>query len=102
MSALDSVEPVPGVEPAKRDIANDPRAAAIALAKTGALLGPTDLGAIFGLTYSGFYKNAKRGLYDVFKVNPPLSQRCYSGVLVTRYLQGEPLYVPTFGRRKRA
>lgn len=75
---------------------------AIALAATGAPLGPTEMAAIFGLGYSGFHKNEKRGLYDVFKVNPALGPRCYSGVLVHRYLSGEPLYIPTFGKRRRA
>ena len=100
--SLDAVQALAELAKQDGDVTNDQREAAIALARSGALLNHVELGAIFGLTYSGFYKNAKRGLYDVFKVNPPLGQRCYSGVLVTRYLQGEPLYVPTFGRRKRA
>jgi len=75
---------------------------AIRHAATGAPLGPAEMAAIFNLTYSGFHKNAARGLYDVFKVNPPLGPKQYSGILITRWLAGEPLYVPTFGRKRKA
>lgn len=67
-----------------------------------ALIGAAVLAAVFGIGVSQVHKNAKRGLYDAFKVTPALGPKCYSGILLARYLKGEPLYVPTFGRRKRA
>ena len=80
------------------------RAAAVQLARTGALLGPTEMGLIFGVGYSAFYKNQKRGLYDDFKTTPPLGPRCYSGTLVARFLDGEDIArAPrSFGRGSRS
>jgi hypothetical protein len=66
------------------------------------LLSAREFAALLGIGVSAFYKNAKRGLYDDFKVSPVIGPRCYSGVLITRWLAGEPLYVPTFGKRTRA
>ena len=67
------------------------------------LIGADVMAAVFGIGVSAFYKNAKLGKYDVFKVDPPCGPKCYSGILLARYLKGESLYVPTFGaRRKRA
>ena len=65
------------------------------------LIGADVMASVFGIGVSAFYKNAKRGLYDVFKVNPALGPKCYSGILLARYLKGEPLYVPTFGAKRK-
>lgn len=81
-------------DPAPRlfDVENPPR-----------LVGAEIMAQVFNIGLSAFYKNAKRGLYDVFKVKPALGPQCYSGILLARWLKGESLYLPTFGaKRKRA
>ena len=56
--------------------------------------------AALAIGISAFYKNAKRGKYDFLEPRPTMKPKRYSGVLVARYLKGEPVYVPTFGRRR--
>jgi hypothetical protein len=101
MNVLQSVHASAQQADDQRQVSEQLRETAIRVARTGAPLAAVELAAIVGIKPATFYANAKRGLYDVFKVNPPLGHRCYSGVLVCRWLDGEPLYVPTFGRRKR-
>jgi hypothetical protein len=84
---------------------SDPEATrdALARATAGELLGPADLAAIFGLKHSQFGKLLKEGAFDAFKVRPAIGRRCFSGRLVAKYLEGEPIAGPVFGRpRKRA
>jgi hypothetical protein len=81
----------------KRDGATE----ALARAAAGELLTSVDLASIFGLGSSRFHQLAKSGAFDLFKANPPIGLRCYSGVLVHRYVSGEPVYEPTFGRKRR-
>lgn len=64
------------------------------------LLGVRDLGRLFSIGRSQVHKLAKSGAFDVFKVHPAIGPRCYSRVLVARYLLREPLYVPTFGKKR--
>jgi hypothetical protein len=78
----------------------DALATALARAKAGELLGPTELAAILQIKKSRFHVLAKTGAFDHLKVRPAIGPRCYSGVLVTRWLQGEPVYEPTFGRKR--
>lgn len=73
----------------------------LARAKAGELLGPSDVAAIFHLGRSQFCKLNREGKWEQFKVRPAIGARCYSGVLITRYLAGEPLYLPTFDKRQR-
>jgi hypothetical protein len=73
---------------------------ALARAAAGELLGPTELAAIFRIRHSQFHKLERTGAFDQFKVQPAIGPKCYSGVLVQRYLSGEPVYVPTFGRKR--
>jgi len=68
-------------------------------AQTGALLGPTEFAAILQIKKSRFHVLAKAGAFDQFKVRPALGPKCYSGVLITRWLQGETV-APTFGRSR--
>jgi len=75
-------------------------AAAIARAAAGELLGPTDLAAILHLKKSRFHLLAKTGQFDHLKTKPPIGPKCYSGVLVTKWLAGEVVDEPSrfFGR----
>lgn len=67
------------------------------------LVGATVLAEVFAIGVSQVHKNAKRGLYEMFEVKPALGPKRWSGILLAQYLKGRPLYVPTFGaRRKRA
>jgi hypothetical protein len=75
--------------------------AAIARAAAGELLGPTDMAAIWRIHKSRFSVLNRAGMFDAFKVKPAIGPKCFSGVLVHRYLQGEPVYEPTFGRKVR-
>ena len=75
-------------------------AAALARAKAGELLGPADLMAIFHLSTSAYYRHKARGDFNHLLVRgPAVGTHCYSGVLVHRYVSGEAVYEPTFGRR---
>lgn len=68
----------------------------------GPLLNARELARLFGLTEGQFYKRAKLGDFERFKVDPPMGQRCYSKALITRYLNGERIDEPsrTFGRKR--
>ncbi len=73
---------------------------ALARARAGELLTAADVAAIWHLSRDGFSWQNKRGAFDQFKVRPAIGRRIYSGVLVVRYLNGEPLYEPSFGRKR--
>lgn len=79
-----------------------PREAAIRLARSGAPLSVAQFMAILGCSETTFHRRQKRGDFDRFRMKGNLGPyRRYSGVLVTRWLDGEAVYVPTFaGRRK--
>ncbi len=81
-------------------LAPDDAGEALARAQAGALLGPTELAAILQIKKSRFHVLAKTGAFDHLKVRPTIGPKCYSGVLITRWLQGEPVYEPTFGRKR--
>lgn len=78
----------------------DATRAAIAKAAAGELLGPSEVAAIFRIKHSRFHLLNKQHAWDIFKTRPALGPRCYSGVLITRYLAGEPLYEPSFGKKR--
>lgn len=65
-----------------------------------ALLSASELAALLRMGLSGFYKAAKRGSFDFLKVKPQIGPKVYSGTLVSRYLKGEAVYVPTFARKR--
>lgn len=73
---------------------------AIALAATGTLLGPTEMAAIFRIRHSRFHVLDRAGAFDQFKVRPAIGPKCFSGGRVTRYLAGESLLEPVFGRKR--
>ena len=74
----------------------------LARATAGELLGPTDIALVFHIGRSRFHALNKRGEFDHLKVTPAIGPRCFSGVKLTRYLAGQPVYEPTFGRARSA
>ena len=59
--------------------------------------------AIFQLSSSAYYRRKARGEFDHLMVRGhTVGTHCYSGVLVHRYISGEPVYEPTFGRKRGA
>lgn len=74
---------------------------AIVRASKGELLGPMDMAAIFGVGRSRFNLLNQQGAYDFLKVRPAIGPRCFSGAKVHRYLQGELVDEPLFGRKAR-
>jgi len=75
---------------------------AIERAKAGEPLGIGEIGAIFRIKRAQSSKLAKAGAFDAFLLKPAIGNKCYSGVKVYRYLCGDPVYEPTFGRKRRA
>jgi hypothetical protein len=74
---------------------------AIARAARGELLGPMDMRAIWQCGRSQYYAREKRGDFDRFKVKDPIGSWQFSGAKVHRYLQGERVDEPFFGRKIR-
>lgn len=70
----------------------------------GPYLNARELARIFGLTLNAFYKHARAGAYDAFKVTPAIGPRCYSKQIVLRHLAGEDVRRPvgSFGRKRSA
>lgn len=67
----------------------------------GPLLNAREMAALWQITTGQFYKLAQQGAFDVFKVTPTISPRCYSKALVAKYLAGDPVdRARTFGRKK--
>jgi hypothetical protein len=75
------------------------REEALARAARGELLGPMDVAALVGLGPSRFNALNQEGRYDFLKCKPPVGVRCFSGVKVYRYVQGETIDEPIFGRK---
>lgn len=90
-------DPIPPI-----DLSDDTTRAAIDRAQAGELLGGQELAAIFRIKHAQFHKLQKAGRFDAFLVKPAIGNKCYSGVKVYRYLCGDPVYEPTFGRKRRA
>lgn len=76
------------------------RARALRLAEAGLPLCAKEVALLFREGVSQFYKKAKLGVYDVFKLKTYTGPKCYSGVLVSRHFHGLPLYEPSFGRKR--
>lgn len=81
--------------------------AAIAKCQAGELLTAKDMAAIWRLSISRFSHLNTQHAYDAFKVHPAIGPRCFSGVLVCRYLNGEtvtrePVPALLFGRKRGA
>jgi hypothetical protein len=78
----------------------NPQPPAHHLDQCGPLLNAREMARVFGITVSQFYRRERLGQMDRFKVRPVLGPRCYSKTLVQRYLDGDPLDAPVFGRKR--
>ena len=79
---------------------HDEAAEALTRARAGLPLGPTEFMAILRLKKSRYHALAKTGAFDHLKIRPACGPNGYSCVLITRWLQGEPVYEPTFGGKR--
>ena len=84
------------------DLTDDQTRLAIDRAKAGELLSGAELAAIFRIKHAQFHNLVKAGAFDQFLVKPAIGKHCYSGIKVYRYLCGDPVYEPTFGRKRMA
>lgn len=67
--------------------------------KASDLLGPADLLALLPYGKSRFYALQKAGAFDHLKTSPVIGPKCYSRIKVARWLAGERVLAPTFGRK---
>jgi hypothetical protein len=65
-----------------------------------ALNGPQVICRLWQIGKSRFYVLDKEGAFDFLKATPVVGPCCFSGVLIARNLQRQPLYEPTFGRKR--
>lgn len=67
-----------------------------------ALVSAKDLADVWQLSVSQIHRHIKRGDFDFLRPSKGIAigPKCFSGILLARYLKGEPLYEPVFGRRK--
>jgi hypothetical protein len=75
------------------------REAAIALARSGAPMTGQELRLILGIQPSTFFYHQSHGHYDKLLLKFAAGLKKYSGVLVSRWLDGDPVFTPTFGRK---
>ena len=88
-------DPIPPI-----DVENNATRDAIERAHAGELLSGKDLQAIFRIKHAQFHNLVKAGAFDLFLAKPVIGRQCYSGIKVYRYLCGDPVYEPTFGRKR--
>lgn len=101
MSALQAVEPVTNAGHDLSERTNEPRLSVDQALHLPALLSVRELAPLWGVSVSQMHFLNRRCALDAFKVHPAIGPRCFSGVLIGRYLSGEPLVIPTFGRKRR-
>lgn len=71
--------------------------AVLARVEAGELLSAAELAVVMRIKHAQFHKRERAGAFDAFKVFPPIGTKRFSGVLVGRYLRGEPLEARSFG-----
>lgn len=98
--SLQAIDPSAEVDNHVDEVGQQPRLTVADALKLPALCGGKEVAALWGITPSRFHKLNRRGAYNRFKVTPAIGPRCFSGVLLGRYLSGEPLILPTFGRKR--
>lgn len=76
--------------------------AVLARIEAGELVTAAEFALVLRVGHSQFHRLEHAGALEVFKVFPPIGIKRFSGVLIGRYLRGEPLEAPVFGRRRRA
>jgi len=59
------------------------------LATFGPLLNAREMATLWQITSGQFYRLARAGAFDVFKVIPTITPRCYSKALVEKHLIGD-------------
>lgn len=84
----------------QREVQNQPRLTVADALALPALCGPREMAALWGFNASQFSRLNRKGAFDKLKVTIPIGPRCFSGLLIGRYLSGEPLYIPSFGRKR--
>lgn len=67
-----------------------------------ALNGPQTIQRLFGIGRTRFSNLNREGAFDFLKATPAVGPKCFSGVLIARYLSAEPLYVPSFGKQRKS
>lgn len=82
--------------------ATRPHDVAERLATYGPLLNAREMATLWQITVGQFYRLARLGAFDVFKVIPTITPRCYSKALVTKYLVGDAIPRSRLFGRKRA
>jgi hypothetical protein len=82
------------------DLRDDETHVAIDRAQSGEPLSGKELAAIFRVKHAQFHNLAKAGAWDIFLLKPAIGSKRYSGVKVYRHLCGDPVYEPTFGRKR--
>lgn len=82
------------------DLTDNATRAAIERAQAGELLSGPELAAIFRIKHAQFHKLVNAGAFDQFLARPAIGNHCYSGIKVYRYLCDNPVYEPTFGRKR--
>lgn len=97
----DPIDALDVIQTAAADVAAARARDAIARAAAGELLGPADMQAIWKISPTHFRRLKRLRLFDSFLVHPPIGVKCYSGILVTRYLAGELIDTPAPFRFKR-
>jgi len=78
------------------------RLATLARVQHGEALDSSELRLILRMSKTTFARHLAAGAFDKFRLAPQIGRPLFSGVLVARYLAGDPLYIPTFGRRRGA
>ena len=90
-------DPIPPI-----DVGDTATRTAIDRAQAGELLSGKELAAIFRIKHAQFHKLVKAGAFDLFLAKPAIGNHCYSGIKIYRYLCGDPVYEPAFGRKRLA
>ena len=65
-----------------------------------ALNGPDIICRLEDFSRSQFHRLDREGAFDFLKVSPAVGPRCFSGVLIARWLCREAVFEPTFGRKR--
>ena len=97
---LQAVQPRAEIDGDGDQVAEAARERALALVHAGLPLGVRELALILRKGVSQVHREAKRGVYDDFRLRPALGPKRYSGVLIGRWLRGDVLNPPTFGRKR--
>jgi hypothetical protein len=103
MKPFESIDPRAETADHGDHVAETARQRAIDLATAGVPLTVVEFAAILRISVSRFYRLAKAGAFEDFRLKPALGPKAYSGVLVARWLRGDVVHdVRVFGRKRKA